>query len=94
MSTSRPDRIAELEKRKAHIEAQLVQHKARQLKQDKKRTDRLKVLLGAFLLSDMQRNPKLRTYVARHIFDFYTRKRDRDFLAICLAPLLEEDQSE
>lgn len=91
MSSPKPDRITELEAKKSRIEAQLVQHKARQLHQDKKRTDRLKVLLGAFLLADMERNPKLRGYVERHLLDFHTRERDRDFLAAFLDGLPKDE---
>lgn len=91
MSSSKPDRINELEARKSRIEAQLVQHKARRLRQDKKRVDRLKVLLGAFLLDHIERNRALRRYVRRHLLDFHTRQRDRDFLATFLDGLPKDE---
>lgn len=80
MSKSDSDRIAELEAQKARIEARLAQHKTRQLHQDRKRTDRLHALLGAFLLDHLTRNAALRRYVRRHLLDFHTRQRDQDFL--------------
>lgn len=91
MTTPKPGRIAEIEARKAQIETQLVQHKARQLHQDKKRTDRLKVLLGAFLLDHLTRNAALRRYVRRHLLEFYTRQRDRDFLVTFLDGLPKDE---
>ena len=91
MPPSKPDRITELEAKKASIEARLLQHKARKLRQDKKRADRLKVLLGAFLLEHLERNPALRRYVRRHLLDFQTRQRDRDFLATFLEGLPKDD---
>ncbi|WP_127754368.1 hypothetical protein [Devosia sp. 1566] len=91
MSASKTNRINELEAQKARIEAQLDQHKVRQLRQDTKRTDRLHVLLGSFLLADMKRNPKLRAYVERHLLDFHTRQRDRDFLATFLDGLPKDE---
>jgi hypothetical protein len=84
MSSTKSDRITELEAKKSRIEAQLAQHKARQLRHDQKRTDRLHVLLGSFLLDHVQRNPALRRYVRRHLLDFHTRQRDRDFLVTFL----------
>lgn len=91
MSSPKPDPIAELEARKARIEAQLAQHKARQLRQAKKRSDRVKVLLGAFLLDHLTRNRALRRYVRRHLLDFHTRQRDRDFLATFLDGLPKDE---
>lgn len=87
MTQPKPDRIAILEAKKQRIEAQLAQHKTRQLRQDKKRADRLKVLLGAFLLSEVEHNVKLRSYVRRHLLDFHHRKRYQDFLGEFLGTL-------
>lgn len=91
MSSPKPDRIAALEARKAKIEAQLAQDKARQLHQDKKRIDRLKVLLGAFLLDHLTRNAALRRYVRRHLLESQSRQRDRDFLTTFLDGLPEDE---
>lgn len=91
VSSFKPDRITELEVQKARIEAKLVQHKVHQLRADTKRTDRLHVLLGSFLLADMKRNPKLRAYVERHLLDFHTRQRDREFLAPFLDGLPKDE---
>lgn len=91
MTSPTSDRIKELEAKKSRVEAQLVQHKARQLRQDKKRTDRLQVLLGSFLFDHMERNPALRRYVRQHLLDFHTRQRDRDFLAIFLEGLAKDE---
>lgn len=91
MSKSDSDRIAELEAKKARIEAQLARHKARQLHRDKKRTDRLHALLGAFLLDHLTRNAALRRYVRRHLIDFHKRQRDRDFLILFLDGLPKDE---
>lgn len=94
MPETKPDRLQTLEDRKRRIEAQLVQHRARQRHRDKKSTDRLKILLGAFLLGALEHNSKLRSYVRRHLLAFHTRERDQTFLAGYLASLPDDNQND
>jgi len=87
-SLSTPDPKAE----QAEATAALKQARADRAQQ--KSEDRRNVLLGAFFAEHVARNPKLRDYVEKHVFNFHTRQRDREFLRTWLDRIDEKTPRE
>lgn len=79
MGTS--DKVEALKKKRAKIDQELAQLKAREREQKRKEETRLKILLGAAILDQAQSSPETATQVQR-LLDRYTKNaRDRQFLA-------------
>ncbi len=84
-SDPRPDRIDALKAKKAAIEAQIQRLNSAAAKEKRKLDTRRKILVGAVILEEVQRNPKyadwLRALLARSL------KQERDRAAFNLPPL-------
>lgn len=79
-----------IEQRLEHIEVQRRTLKARLTQQERARDTRRKVLLGAFLLHQLEANRDaagpLRAFVAQELPGFLQRDEDRALLADLIAP--------
>lgn len=87
-SPSEPDLKAD------QAEAVAALQQARSDHAQRKQDDRRNVLLGAFFADHINRNPKLRDYVEKHLFSFHTRERDRAFLRAWLDRIDEKTSRE
>ena len=95
MSTDHID--DKLDKLNAKIDALKKQKrrlKAAANKKQKQRETRRKILLGSFLLNDMQKNQKILAYVKRELPDFLTRDVDKALFDDDWWELLEMDDDE
>ena len=95
MSTDHID--DKLDKLNAKIDALKKQKrrlKAAANKKQKQRETRRKILLGSFLLNDMQNNQKILAYVKRELPDFLTRDVDKALFDDDWWELLEMDDDE
>ena len=80
------DRIARLEERKRAIDAQLREAKAREKKKARAQDTRRKILLGALLLEEMDRDEKLAKWVRRKLPRYLKRDVDRELFGISSMP--------
>ncbi len=74
------DKMEELKQKKAKLEQQIATLKAREAAQARKDDTRLKVLIGAAMLSDSKINPQTDAFVREVVHRAITEKRDREFL--------------
>ncbi|MBM1818012.1 hypothetical protein JQX09_21980 [Sulfitobacter pseudonitzschiae] len=95
MSQSRPpdDKVKELAKKKAQLDAQIATLDARRRLSQKKNEDRLKWLLGTLVFDNLSAEPALQSIVRRDLPERLTqRDRDRGLWQI-LFPDAQEDRS-
>ena len=69
------ERIAIIEARKARDQARLASMKGRQKKADRKRDDRRKILVGAIVMVEMEREPKFAAHIRAILGKALTRPR-------------------
>ena len=75
------ERIAAAERRKAELAARLAALKGKAKAVDRKRDTRRKIVVGAVVLVEMQRDPKFAAYVRKMLGKAVTRPQDRDAIA-------------
>ena len=81
MTTANP-KLEALRKKEAAIKAQIAQAEAKQRNQNRKEDTRLKVLVGAAILSDVMHHPETREGVHAVLNRAIIAPRDREFLKV------------
>jgi len=81
MTTANP-KLEALRKKEAAIKAQIAQAEAKQKGQERKEDTRLKVLVGAAILSDVMHHPETRAGVQAVLNRAIIAERDREFLKV------------
>lgn len=74
---SHADRLAELQKQKARIDAQIAAEKAKAKKAERSLETRKKVIVGATVLNAIEQDEKLRDTIAKLLAAHVTRDHDR-----------------
>jgi len=77
---SNDDKLAALRKREAELKARIAQEEAKAKAQARKDDTRLKVLIGAAFVSDIDRNPETRAGVVAVLERAIVAPKDRAFL--------------
>jgi len=78
--TSKTDKLTALRERQARLQAKIEQLETQEKRQARKDETRLKILLGAAMLSDSQRHPETNEFVRTVLARGITADRDRQFL--------------
>jgi hypothetical protein len=81
MTTANP-KLEALRKKEAAIKAQIARAEAKQKGQERKEDTRLKVLVGAAILSDVMHHPETRAGVQAVLNRAIIAERDREFLKV------------
>jgi hypothetical protein len=80
-SKSTSEKLQELAERKAAIDARIQKIEAQLAAKARKEDTRLKVLVGAAFLADLEKHPELRKYINRTLNRAIVSEKDRKFLA-------------
>ena len=83
------ERIAAAEERKAQLVARLAALKGRAKAVDRKRDTRRKIVVGAAVLIEMERDPRFAAYVRKFLAKAVTRPQDREPIADLLQAAAE-----
>lgn len=74
------DKLEALRKRKEQLQAQIAAQEAKEKAKARKEDTRLKVIVGAAILADVNLHPETRAGVAAVLERAITAQRDREFL--------------
>jgi uncharacterized protein (DUF305 family) len=78
------DRLAELKKRQAQLQAQIAREENRAKEQARKDDTRCKIILGGALLADAAHHPDTAQFLRALLERAVTTERDKEFLAAML----------
>ena len=85
-------RKEQLEKRLAELNAQLNKIKSKEALEARKQDNRKKILLGAWLLSQMKSNKDYEQKILGHMDNFLTKDRDRQLFGLDTKPELKKGE--
>lgn len=80
IANGKPSKLDVLRQKKERLEAQLAAEEAKEKSRARKEDTRLKVLVGAAILADVQLKPETRAGLKAVLERAITATRDRDFL--------------